>query len=221
MFIRPCWQPESPQDALAIIEQHPWALLVSNGDNGPLATNLPLLIENPGESVSDLPDKPESSLVLVGHLARSNEHARHLANSRTPFLAIFEGPWSYVTASWYPGRDMPSTYYYTAVHCYGTIELQDEPALDASVENLTQHMESKYPDGWRTDEIPREAITRRLAAIVGFRMHVTRVEAKFKLGQDEPIRDALAVAEALEVHDAAEDRALAGLIRKHNFARTS
>src|SRR5271155_1342603 len=164
MFVRPCWQPTSPQDALSIIEKHPWALLVSNGDDGPLATNLPLLIESGSPQ--------EGALVLVGHMARANEHARHLANSSVPLLAIFEGPWSYVTASWYPGRDMPSTYYYTAVHCYGTIELQDEPALDASVENLTQHMESKYPDGWRTDEIPREAITRRLAAIVGFRMHV-------------------------------------------------
>jgi transcriptional regulator len=213
MFVRPCWQPTSPQDALSIIEQHPWALLVSNGDDGPLATNLPLLIEKS--------NKEENSLVLVGHLARANEHARHLAKTTTPFLAIFEGPWNYVTASWYPERDMPSTYYYTAVHCYGTIELQNESALDHSVEELTQHMELKYPDGWHTNEIPREAITRRFAAIVGFRMHVTRLEAKFKLGQDEPIRDALAVASVLETHEAPEDRALASLIRKHNLTRTS
>jgi transcriptional regulator len=212
MFVRPCWQPTSPQDALSIIEQHPWALLVSNGVDGPLATNLPLLIKTSGDS--------ETPLVLVGHLARANEHARHLANSSTPFLAIFEGPWSYVTASWYPGRDMPSTYYYTAVHCYGRIELQDEPALDSSLEVLTQQMESSYPDGWRTDEIPRGEITRRFAGIVGFRMHVTKLEAKFKLGQDEPLRDALAVADAIETREAPEAHALADLIRKHNFARS-
>jgi len=212
MFVRPCWQPTSPQDAISLIEKHPWALLVSNGDDGPLATNLPLLIESGSPQ--------EGALVLVGHMARANEHARHLANSSVPLLAIFEGPWSYVTASWYPGRDMPSTYYYTAVHCYGTIELQDEPALDASVKTLTRHMESKYPDGWRTEEIRREAITRRFAAIVGFRMRVTRTEAKFKLGQDEPIRDALAVASVLETQDTPEDRGLADLIRKHNQART-
>jgi transcriptional regulator len=221
MFVRPCWQPASPQDALTLIEQHPWALLVSNGDDGPLATNLPLLIENSSEDASKVPSSREAKLVLIGHLARANEHARYLANSSVPSLAIFEGPWSYVTASWYPGRDMPSTYYYTAVHCYGSIELQDEPALDASVENLTRKMESSYPDGWRTDEIPRQAITRRYAAIVGFRMHVTRLEAKFKLGQDEPIRDALAVADVLENREAPEARGLAGMIRKHNLTRIS
>ena len=78
-------------------------------------------------------------------------------------LAIFEGPWSYVTASWYPNRDMPSTYYYTAVHCFGTIELQDEPALGASLEDLVQRSEADYPDGWKTSEVPRSEITRRFA----------------------------------------------------------
>lgn len=213
MFVRPCWQPASPQDARLLIEQHPWALLVSNGEDGPFATNLPLLID---PSSSD----PEAPLILVGHMSRANDHARELTNSASQFLAIFEGPWSYVTASWYPGRDMPSTYYYTAVHCYGSIELQDEPALDSSLEILTQRMESSYPNGWKTGEIPRTEITRRFAGIVGFRLHVTRMEAKFKLGQDEPLSDALAVAAELETHETPSDRVLARLIGEQNLTRT-
>jgi transcriptional regulator len=114
---------------------------------------------------------------------------------------------------------MPSTYYYTAVHCYGTLELQDTPALDSALEDLIQKMESGIPNGWKTSEIPREEITRRFASIIGFRMHVTRLEAKFKLGQDEPIRDAIAVADQLEEQAAPNARALAQLIRKHNHAR--
>jgi transcriptional regulator len=212
MFIRPCWQPGSPQDALSIIEQHPWALLVSNGVDGPLATNLPLLLDPSSRDVG-------TPLILVGHMARANGHVKQLSDAAASFLAIFEGPWSYVTASWYPGRDMPSTYYYTAVHCYGTLELQDTPALDSALEDLVQKMESRIPNGWKTSEIPREEITRRFASIIGFRMHVTRLEAKFKLGQDEPIRDAIAVADQLEEQAAPNARALAQLIRKHNHAR--
>ena len=211
MFIRPCWQPNSPEDALSIIEQHPWALLISNGADGPLATNLPLLLDASSREAG-------APLILTGHMARANEHVKQLSHATAPFLAVFEGPWSYITASWYPGRDMPSTYYYTAVHCYGTLELQDTPALDRSLEELVQRMESGYPDGWKPSEIPREEITRRFAGILGFRMHVSRVEAKFKLGQDEPIRDALAVADVL-MHQAPDARALAQLIRKHNQAR--
>ena len=212
MFVRPCWQPTSPQDALSLIDEHPWALLVSNGADGPLATNLPLLIEPSSR-------EPGSSLVLIGHMARANDHTRQLERAAAPFLAIFEGPWSYVTASWYPHRNMPSTYYYTAVHCYGTIQLQDEAALDASLEDLTGRMESGYPNGWRIGEIPRSEITRRFASIVGFRMHVSRFEAKFKLGQDEPLRDALAIADKIENSEVPSVRALAPLIRRHNLSR--
>jgi transcriptional regulator len=208
MFVRPCWKPLSEADAIALIEQNPWALLVSNGEQGPYATNLPLLFKNDA--------RPGT---LVGHLARANDHAEVLKDTDASALAIFQGPYSYVTASWYPLRDMPSTYYYTAVHCYGRVVLQDEAALDASVETLTRTMEDPIPGGWKTNEIPREAITRRYKSIVGFEFHIDRLEAKFKLGQDEPLKDALAVAGALEERSVGNDRALAEMIRAQNRGR--
>jgi transcriptional regulator len=97
--------------------------------------------------------------------------------------------------------------------------VQPEPELDDALEKLTQRMESSYPNGWRTNEIPRSEITRRFAGIVGFRMRVTRIEAKFKLGQDEPLRDALAVADQLDHDQTPPARALAALIREQNFKR--
>jgi transcriptional regulator len=207
MFVRPCWRPASENDAIELVEENPWALLVSNGPDGPVATNLPLLFE------ADDRDKK----VLFGHIARANAHWSLLRQSSNKVLAIFEGPWSYVTASWYPQRDMPSTYYYTAVHCYGRLEWQSEDELDSGLEKLTQRMETPIPGGWNTKEIPRSEITRRFVSIEGFRLHVERMEAKFKLGQDEPLRDALAVAEKLE----SGDRALADMIRAQNAGRTS
>ncbi len=212
MFVRPCWLPASPQETLSLIEQNPWALLVSNGEQGPLATNLPLLLDPSSKT-------PDAPLVLVGHIARDNEHALRLTDHSTSFLAIFEGPWSYVTASWYPNRDMPSTYYYTAVHCYGHIELQQESELDSALEDLVQRMESGFPNGWQTSEVTRQEITRRFSRIIGFRLHIDRTESKFKLGQDEPLGDALAVADELESIAEGNSRELAFLIRKHNRAR--
>jgi transcriptional regulator len=209
MFVRPCWRPSSEQDAIALIEKNPWALLVSNGTDGPMATNLPLLFDH----------KRSDKTVLIGHIARANEHAALLSDGSTRMLAIFEGPYSYVTASWYPKRDMPSTYYYTAVHCYGRVVLHDEPQLDESVERLTQVMEEPITGGWKTNEIEREAITRRYKSILGFELHIERLEAKFKLGQDEPLKDALAVAEQLERRSHDGDAELAAMIRKENTGR--
>lgn len=207
MFVRPCWRPASGLDAVELIEKNPWALLVSNGPDGPLATNLPLLFDGSRRDKS----------VLIGHIARANPHLSLLRQRESNALAIFQGPWSYVTASWYPGRDMPSTYYYTAVHCYGNLEWQSEEELDASLEILTRRMESPIPGGWRTNEIPRSEITRRFASIAGFAFRIDRMEAKFKLGQDEPLRDALAVAEKL----GDSDSELAQLIRVQNAGRSS
>lgn len=211
MFVRPCWRPRDPSDIRRIVDENPWALLVSQGGDGPIATNLPLLVEPPAAETD--------GVVLVGHLARANEHLGHLRGAGASVLAIFEGPWSYVTASWYPARQMPSTYYYTAVHCYGRIEFQTEDELDRSLEVLVNRMESQYPDGWKTGEIPRSEVTRRFASIAGFRIRVSRMEAKFKLGQDEPLCDALAVADALSERNAPQDRRLAEMIREQNAGR--
>ena len=213
MFVRPCWLPKTDADTRQIIDQNPWALLVSQGSDGPLATNLPLLVEHAKTEQST------EGLVLVGHLARANDHLAQLRSQTSPVLAIFEGPWSYVTASWYPQRQMPSTYYYTAAHCYGRIEFQDDQQLDTSLERLTERMEKPFIDGWSTSEIPRTEITRRLPAIQGFRLIVSRIEAKFKLGQDEPINDALAVADVLEHHTLLQDQSLAAMIRQQNAKR--
>lgn len=185
MFVRSCWKP-TEEDLWRLVEAHPWALLVNNGAEGPLATNLPLILQRRGEQ-----------FVLVSHIARANAHAQILRESAAPALAIFQGPASYVTASWYPNRDMPSTYYYTAVHCYGRVRIQEEDVLRRSLEELTQGMEVRYPDGWKTSEIPPQDITRRLPSIMGFEITIELAEGKFKLGQDEPVADAMAVGHKL------------------------
>lgn len=209
MFVRPSWTPATPEEALGLIEDHPWALLVSNAADGPLATNLPLLL--------DRERGPHGT--LVGHIARANRHASALRDAAAPALAVFEGPWSYVTASWYPRRQMPSTYYYTSVHCYGRIRLQDERELEAWLERLNDTMEALVPNGWKMTEIPHSEIARRLPHILGFEMTVERIEAKFKLGQDEPRADALAVAGRLAAAEEASHRALAEMVRRYNVDR--
>lgn len=187
MFVRPCWRPRDPESAYHLIDSDPWALLASNGEDGPFATNLPLLL--------DRSKGPRGT--LVGHIARANAHARALATQKTPVLAVFHGPHSYVTPSWYPDRDMPGTYYYMAVHCYGRITTQSEDDLERWLHVLSDRMEAGVPEGWSTREIPHSEITCRLPAILGFEIAIERLEAKFKLGQDEPKKDAMAVASRL------------------------
>jgi len=192
-----------------VIAQNSWGLLISNGKQGPNATNLPFVLDTARGDRG----------VLTSHLARANAHAAGLQSLTEPALAVFHGPSSYVTASWYPGRDMPPTVYYSAVHCYGPLKFQDQDQLLDSVETLTTRNEEKVPNGWKTSEIPMEAILRRLPAILGFELHIERMEAKFKLGQDEPKRDAMAVAERLLKSSNPQEVQLGTMVYRYNEAR--
>jgi transcriptional regulator len=209
MFVRPAWRPRSIDDVYQLIHDHSWALLINNGDEGPLVTNLPLLLDrNRGKFGT-----------LIGHIARANEHARVLFAATTPTLAVFHGPYSYVTPSWYPNRDMPGTYYYTAIHCYGRIRPQNDQELEAALGVLNDRMERPIPNGWKMDEVPHSDITRRLPHIAGFELEIERLEAKFKLGQDEPKKDAMAVAGRLLDSADASQRVLGEMTRRENEPR--
>jgi len=208
MFVRPCWKP-SQEEIYELIHRYPWALVVSNGEHGPYATNMPVLLDRTrGEHGT-----------LVGHIARANEHAEVLQSSTSPTLVIFEGPYSYVTGSWYPNRDMPSTVYYTAVHCCGRVHLQTNEELERWLEVLTDRMEAPYPNGWKMNDIDHSAVTRRLNHILGFEIPIERIEGKFKLGQDEPRKDAMAVAHKLASADDPSHRLLSEMVRRYNEDR--
>jgi transcriptional regulator len=209
MFVRPTWKPRTCDELLGFIDAYPWALLVNNGADGPVATNLPLLLDRSRGSKG----------TLVGHVARANQHAQVLKTIETPTLAIFQGPYSFVSGSWYPNRDMPSTYYYTAVHCYGRTRLQTESELEHWIGALTNRFESAFPNGWKMTDVPHSDITRRLPAIVGFELEIEKIEGKFKLGQDEPKKDAMAVCAHLEESPDPSNRELSSLIDRYNSDR--
>lgn len=211
MFVRPAWRPRSADDVTRLIDENPWALIVNNGEEGPLVTNIPMLLDRSRGRFG----------TLLGHLARQNEHAVALMNATTPTLAVFEGPYSYVTPSWYPNRDMPGTYYYSAVHCYGRIRVQSDADLEATLRVLNDRMERPVKDGWRIDEVPRSEITRRIPSIVGFELEIERLEAKFKYGQDEPVKDAIAVADRLMESPEASMRQFGEAVRCENVHRSS
>lgn len=213
MFVRPSWKPQSQQDVYDLIRENSWGQLISNGEHGPEVTNLPFVLTTEADAGQG------ERIVLTSHIARANKHAATLKTTKQPIVAVFEGPSSYVTASWYPGRDMPPTIYYSAVHCYGRLVFQEKPELLASLEDLTERNERHFVDGWKITELPEEAIMRRLNLIVGFELHVDRVEAKFKLGQDEPKCDALAVADHLLASSDPRDLALGAMVLRYNEGR--
>lgn len=189
MYIPAAFLMEKDQ-ALALVETHPFATLVSLGPGGLLSTPLPLLLDRQGER-----------LRLIGHIARANPHWRDF-DPAVPSLAIFQGGDAYVTPAWYgakreTGKVVP-TWNYKAVHIHGPLRVVDEPAalLDI-VTRLTNRHEADRAEPWAVSDAPADYVSAMLKGIVGLELWVERVEGKAKLSQNRPLEDQAAVRAGL------------------------
>jgi transcriptional regulator len=160
------------------IQAHGFATLISNGAEGTIASHLPVLWNE--ETGSEWG-------TLRSHMARANPQWRHF-ESAEEILVIFHGPHAYISPSWYVNQHTVPTWNYAAVHVYGIPELLDDAALRSVVDDTTAQYESAMPQPWKL-RLTEEEIGKMVKAIVGFCIRITRVEAKFKLGQNRSEED--------------------------------
>lgn len=155
-----------------------------------LATPLPLiLVRDEGEFGT-----------LYGHLAKANPQGSAPVEGEA--LVLFSGADAYITPSWYAtkqetGKVVP-TWNYETIHAYGVPEFfQDEERLLDLVTQLTEHHEGRIGGEWKVSDAPEDFIRSQLRGIVGFRMVITRLQAKRKMSQNRPLADREGVAAGL------------------------
>ncbi|NMZ50538.1 FMN-binding negative transcriptional regulator [Pseudomonas poae] len=182
------------------------AQLVTFGEQGLLASHLPLLL-NSDESPNG---------TLYGHLAKANPQWRELQNGAEA-LVIFAGADAYISPSFYPaktehGKVVP-TWNYQAVHAYGTAEVfSDAARLLGVVTALTDRHEARREQPWQVSDAPADYIDGMLRAIVGFALPIERLIGKRKLSQNRSPADIAGVREGLAVSADVRDQAVARLI---------
>jgi len=144
--------------------------------------------------------------VLEGHMARANPHWAWLeaqATEQTEVLAVFSGPSAYISPQHYEHERNVPTWNYVAVHAYGRLDLVDEAAAkDALLKRLIEQHEPSYAAQWRG--LPEDFQSKLLAAIVGFRLQLTRLEAKAKLSQNRSALERQRIQAGLSQGSAAE-----------------
>jgi len=179
----------------------PLATLVTLSSGGLEANHIPM----------HLVDMPAPFGTLRGHVARANPLWRDFAKD-VEVLAIFHGPDSYITPSWYAtkketGKVVP-TWNYAVAHAYGTLRVIDDAAwVRAQLEALTAHNEAGLARPWAVSDAPHEYTDKLLAAIVGFEIVITRLSGKWKMSQNQPAQNQAGVIEGLinsDLPDAAE-----------------
>ena len=95
----------------------------------------------------------------------------------------------------------------------------DEIDLRQVVFDTTAKYESGMPKPWRIP-LSEEEIDKMLKAIVGFSIEITRVEAKFKLGQNRSTEDQESMLQALQSAADSGSRELADFIMQERGRAT-
>lgn len=191
----------------ALIAADPFVTLVTTAPDGaPFDSHLPVLFRRDGDRV-----------LLEGHWARPNPQAAHAGAA----LAIVHGPHAYVSPAWYPDKEAAArvpTWNYTVAHLSGTLErFDDEGALADLVSRLSERFEAGVGSDWRF-EPARDDHRRQLRGIVGFRFEPRSIELKFKLGQNHPDANRIAVEQALAARPDADAQTVAALMRARRAA---
>lgn len=195
MYIPAYARNDNLADLLALMQQHPFATLITAPEGQPFATHLPMLVRQEGEQV-----------VLLSHLARANPQWRHFGSGEA--LAIFHGPHALVDPSMYDSRSNVPTWNYAVLHAYGearVVEGEHERAIAYGL--VEQHTPDMSP-------LPDDLERRLLAAVVTFELRVTRLEGKFKLSQNKSAQDRANVIETLSRSERDHERATAQLMRQ-------
>jgi transcriptional regulator len=183
------------------IEQNTFGLLVSQVEGLPFASHLPFLLEG----------KAGPHGTLVGHMARANPQWRE-AGGQTA-LAIFSGPHTYISPTWYEAEQVVPTWNYTAVHAYGRVEIiQNEETLLEIVQKTVRVYEKALPQPWSFDG-SGTFVERLLAQIVGFRIEIEKIEGKWKLNQNHPVERRQKVVRALQQQGGENAQAIAAMMQ--------
>lgn len=193
-----------------LIARDPFVTLLSAGADGLAVSHLPVLAER----------DTGGRWQLVGHMARANPHWQGMEARAT--IAIVHGPHAYVSPRWYPQPALSvPTWNYAVAHVHGSVELvtEAEPLL-AIVDRLSAYFEGGAQQPWsRADGDP--SLAKMAAAIVGFRLHVERVEVKAKLGQQHPVPKVQGAIDGLSAEPDPLSREVAALMREALAARTA
>jgi transcriptional regulator len=172
-----------PAVVARLIDENPWATLVSTGADGLVASHYPVLR-----------DEAADGLAVLTHLGRPDDQVHDLASGREVLL-IVAGPHGYVSPSWYsPLGVRAPTWNFAVAHCHGVPEILSAEENVAVLTRLVAHFERHVDDPVLLE---RETAERLSPGTVGIRLPIARFTCKVKMSQDKDPESQARVLEAL------------------------
>jgi transcriptional regulator len=154
---------------LEIMRGNEFAILVADDGTRPIASHLLVETVENGDAI-----------LINGHMSRANPLWR-LFDGGQEVLLIFQGPDTYISATWYNHVNVP-TWNYQSVHAYGLARvIEGEEYYEVLSRLIARHEgESTY----RLETLPQDFVQQSMRGTAGFQVRVSRLEAVFKLSQN-------------------------------------
>lgn len=183
------------------MKENSFGILVNQLDGKLLATHIPI----------ELNDEKEGITELSGHISKENPQWKNFKENGE-VLAIFPGPHSYVSSSWYQHEEVP-TWNYIAVHVYGFIQIMEKDELFDSLKKMVDKYEQKSENPVAVDRMSEKTM-RQINGIIGFKITVSEVQAVSKLSQNRNNQDYQNIVHHLEKSGDAQASAVAEAMKK-------
>lgn len=179
--------------AFELIKEFPLATVISIHEGEILTNLLPMIYDSESHSI-------------IGHMARNNPHWKKMDQAKVTLS--FRGPDRYISPTFYENKLNVPTWNYSVVEVRGRAEVSDslehvEGILGKSVDLF----ENANGTDWKYD-LPEKFKSGLVKAIVGIKVHIETIEAKFKLSQNRETEDYKAVSRFLQNSQKESDREL-------------
>ena len=192
MYTPKKYKQEDKSELLRFIEAFPFGVLCISNKNRPIATHLPLLLE-----------EKNGKTFLYSHMAKANHQWQNFHEDKE-VLAIFSGPHGYVSPKHYNKKQNVPTWNYIAVHVYGKHNILEKDEEKITVlEKTINKLEASYFEQWKSLDSAYKI--NMVKEIVAFEIEVTEMLGQFKLSQNKPADEIKRVKETfLKSEDGSE-----------------
>lgn len=185
MYIPSNYKNENIKEVKDFLIKNSFGILINQNKGSLSATHIPMELDT-DENGEDL---------LTGHISKANPQWENF-NDNEEVLAIFNGPHSYISSSWYKKENVP-TWNYIAVHIYGLIKIIEGDELLDSLKKLVDKYEENSENPVSLEKMSDKTL-KQINGIVGFKIHIKEIQAAYKLSQNRDDSDYHNIIDKLE-----------------------
>lgn len=201
MYTPEIYKNENQEEIKKFLQENSFGILI-NQTNGKLwATHIPL----------ELDTNENGATILSGHISKENPQWNGFIDNKQ-VLAVFSGPHSYISSSWYDHENVP-TWNYIAVHVYGKIKIIEGEAVIESLKKLVDKYEQKSENPVRIEDLSQK-IMLQSRGIVAFEIEITEIQATRKMSQNRDEKNYQNIISELEKANTNQSVAVANEMKK-------